>query len=131
MNASVPPTRPASPCALLSERGGCSVYASRPLPCRGYHSLSEPDCRRRLRGEGGDPPTFIALRLIELAALDVLSAGEGAPERAPMEINSLLRRIYSDPSRLARWAAGQPTDEPDLIAWPNAAAHKASNQESG
>jgi hypothetical protein len=111
----------ASPCALLSERGRCSVYGGRPLPCRGYHSLSEPDCRRRLSGEGGDPPTFVVLRLIELAALDVLGAAEAEQDRAPMEINSLLRRIYSDPSRLAQWAEGRPTDEPDLVAWPHGA----------
>jgi hypothetical protein len=111
----------ASPCALLSEAGGCSVYGGRPLPCRGYHSMSEPDCRRRLSGEGGDPPTFVVLRIIELAALDVLSAAEAEHERAPMEINSLLRRIYSDPSRLALWAEGRPTDEPDLAAWPRGA----------
>jgi hypothetical protein len=111
----------ASPCALLAEGGRCSVYDSRPLPCRGYHSLSEPDCRRRLSGEGGDPPTFVILRIIELAALDVLSAAEAARDRAPMEVNGLLRRIYSDPSRLAEWAAGRPTDEPDLIAWPQGA----------
>lgn len=112
----------ASPCALLSEAGGCSVYDSRPLPCRGYHSLSEPDCRRRLSGEGGDPPTFVVLRIIELAALDVLGASEAGQDRAPMEVNTLLRRIYSEPSRLAEWAAGRPTDEPDLVAWPRTGA---------
>ena len=111
----------ASPCALLSEGGRCSVYGSRPLPCRGYYSMSEPDCRRRLSGAGSDPPTFVILRIIELAALDILSAAEADPDRAPMEVNSLLRRIYSDPSRLAQWAAGSPTHEPDLIAWPRVA----------
>ena len=111
----------ASPCALLSDAGACSVYTARPPPCRGYHSLSEPACRRRLSGEGGDPPTFIALRIIELAALDVLGKAEAERDRAPMEINSLLRRIYSDPARLAQWSAGCPTDEPDLIAWPQGA----------
>jgi Putative zinc- or iron-chelating domain len=106
------------PCALLSPQGRCSAYAGRPLPCRGYYSLSEPACRQRLEGEGRDPPTFVAMRLIELAALDAVSADESAEDRAPMELNSLLRRIYSDPDRLAQWAAGQPSDEADLVAWP-------------
>ena len=108
----------ASPCALLSPEGICSVYSQRPLPCRGYFSVSEPACRNRLYGGGADPPTFVTPRLIELAALDVLSAAENEGDRAPMELNSLLRRIYSDPSRVAQWAAAFPTDESDLVAWP-------------
>lgn len=106
------------PCAVLSPEGRCSAYAGRPLPCRGYYSLSEPACRQRLQGEGRDPPTFVAMRLIELAELDTVSAEESVEDRAPMELNSLLRRIYSDPSRLAQWIAGDPTDEVDLVAWP-------------
>lgn len=106
------------PCALLSPEGGCSAYTGRPLPCRGYYSLSEPACRRRLDGQGKDPPTFIAMRIIELAALDVASAEESDEERAPMELNSLLRRIYSDPDRLAQWIGGHPTEEADLVTWP-------------
>jgi Fe-S-cluster containining protein len=106
------------PCALLSPEGQCSAYAGRPLPCRGYYSLSEPACRQRLEGQGRDPPTFVVLRLIELAALETVSAEESEQERAPMELNSLLRRIYSDPGRLAQWVAGQPSDEIDLVAWP-------------
>lgn len=109
---------PASPCALLTPAGACSVYGSRPLPCRGYYSVSEPACRNRLSGHGGDPPTFTVLRIIELAALDVASADESPDERAPAELNSLLRRIYSDPARVAEWAAGRPSEEPDLVAWP-------------
>lgn len=109
---------PKGPCALLSPEGRCSAYTGRPLPCRGYYSLSEPACRQRLEGRGGDPPTFIAMRMIELAALDTVTAEESEEERAPMELNSLLRRIYSDPGRLASWLAGQPSNEADLIAWP-------------
>lgn len=63
----------------------------------------------------------VTLRFIELAALDVLGKAEAERDRAPMEVNSLLRRIYSDPARLAQWSAGCPTDEPDLIAWPQGA----------
>lgn len=107
-----------SPCALLSPEGVCSVYSQRPLPCRGYFSVSEPACRNRLYAGDADPPTFVTPRIIELAALDVLSAAESDGDRAPMELNSLLRRIYSDPSRVAQWAAGRPSDEPDLVAWP-------------
>jgi hypothetical protein len=108
----------ASPCVLLSPDGGCSVYGARPVPCRGYHSLSEAACRSRLHGSGGDPPTFVSLRIVELAALDVLGSDCPPGDRAPMEMNALLRRIYSDPDKLAAWIAGRPADEPDLVEWP-------------
>jgi Fe-S-cluster containining protein len=98
-----------APCALLDDEHGCSVYARRPLPCRGYYSISEPACREHLHGAIRTPPNLAATRIVEYAALDVASE-----KHAPFEINTLLRRIYSDPAKLASWAAGQPTDEPDL-----------------
>jgi len=100
---------PDSPCALL-EREGCSIYSVRPLPCRGYSSLSEAACRARLRDGGADPPNLVATRIVEFAAMDIAEAGR----RPPYEINSLLHRIYSDPAKPRRWAAGDFSDEPDL-----------------
>jgi Fe-S-cluster containining protein len=98
----------ASPCALLDARG-CSVYTARPLPCRGFYSTSEPACNSRLNG-GPDPPNIAATRMVELAAMDVAAAGK----HPPYEVNTLLRRIYSDPAKVGSWAAGRPTEERDL-----------------
>lgn len=102
-----------SPCTLL-DANGCSVYASRPLPCRGYYSISEPACRDRLHRNGKDPPNLAATRVVEFAALEVSSAAK----RPPYEVNTLLHRIYSDPAKIALWACGQATDEADLAVWP-------------
>ena len=98
-----------SPCALLGPEG-CSVYANRPLPCRAYHSTSEPACRARLEGLAGDPPNLAATRVVEFAALDVSSAAK----HPIYEVNTLLKRIYADPAKIAPWAAGEGVDEPDL-----------------
>lgn len=102
-----------SPCALL-DADGCSVYAGRPLPCRGYYSLSETACNDRLNKNGRDPPNLAATRVVEFAALEVSSAGK----RPPDEVNTLLHRIYSDPAKVALWASGRPTDEADLAVKP-------------
>ncbi len=34
-----------TPCALLDDRGRCTVYEVRPLACRGFHSTSVDVCR--------------------------------------------------------------------------------------
>jgi Fe-S-cluster containining protein len=101
-----------SPCVLL-EIEGCAIYASRPLACRGYYSLSEAACRRRLidGADGAIPPTLLAPRVVEFAALEV----SNPLQHPPYEINALLRRIYSDPARIERWRNGEPTSEPDLL----------------
>lgn len=100
---------PEGPCALLCAEG-CSVYASRPLACRAYHSTSEPACRARLHGLAGDPPNLATTRVVEFAALDVARAAKD-----PIyEVNTLLARIYADPDKIARWAAGDAPEEPDL-----------------
>jgi hypothetical protein len=109
-----------SPCVLL-DAGGCSVYESRPLCCRGYYSLSEPACREHLNGRAGDPPNLAAARVIEFAALDT----SGTHQRGPYELNSLLRRIYSSPEKPSAWAAGQATDEADLVVKPSSPVSQA------
>jgi hypothetical protein len=100
-----------SPCVLLDE-DGCSVYSSRPLPCRGYYSLSEPACSQRLNLGGADPANLAAARVVEFAALEI----SGSDRQPPFEVNTLLHRIYADPAKAARWAAGDATDESDLAA---------------
>jgi Fe-S-cluster containining protein len=105
------------PCVLLDANvaaNGCSVYVSRPLPCRGYYSMSEPACNDRLNNGGRDPPNLVATRVVEFAALEVSNAAT----HPPYEVNTLLRRIYSDPAKIALWASGRPTDEPDLAINP-------------
>ncbi len=106
-----------SPCVLLSP-DGCAAYASRPLPCRAYHSISEPACRARLQKLAPDPPNVAATRVVEFAALEVSNAAK----HPVYEVNSLLARIYAEPIKIARWAAGDGADEPDLMMRPRVPA---------
>jgi len=94
---------------VLLDEDGCSVYSSRPLPCRGYYSLSEPACSQRLNLGGADPANLAAARVVEFAALEI----SGSDRQPPFEVNTLLHRIYADPAKAARWAAGDATDESD------------------
>jgi Fe-S-cluster containining protein len=101
-----------SPCALLTP-GGCSVYESRPMPCRSYHSSSEAACRA-CRTDGAPYPKVnsegfaIRAHVIGMLAIKVSRA---YAHSGRYEINALLRRIYSDPTKPAQWAAENPTDE--------------------
>ena len=42
------------PCALLDANGRCSVYAARPLACRGHVSFSREVCEAAYAGTGAD-----------------------------------------------------------------------------
>ncbi|MDP2792775.1 MAG: YkgJ family cysteine cluster protein [Sulfurisoma sp.] len=98
------------PCAFLTEQG-CAVYASRPITCRGYYSLSESACRAFLADKRTPPQNLMATRIVELAVLETAKAFRHSQF---FEINGLMRRIYSDPAKPAQWAAESPTDESDL-----------------
>lgn len=100
-----------APCAFLTGQG-CAIYPVRPIPCRGYHSLSEPACRALLEGRGGPPQNLMATRIVELAVLETARAFRHSKFH---EINRLMRRIYSDPAKPPLWAAETPTAEDDLV----------------
>jgi len=104
-----------TPCALLTDEG-CSVYTSRPMPCRSYHSTSEPACRA-CRSGGAPYPTAAAQSFVtraHLVGMVAIKVSRAYDHTGRYEINALLRRIYADPAKVARWAAGHHTEEPDL-----------------
>lgn len=109
--ASVPTGAGNAPCAFLTDLG-CAIYASRPIPCRGYYSLSEPACRAFLEHAGPPPQNLLTTRIVELAVLETSRAFRHSKF---YEINGLMQRIYSDPAKPAAWAAGNPTEENDLV----------------
>lgn len=49
-----------TPCPFLSEAGACSVYDARPLVCRIFHAMGDPEnCRPgRDQLQYGHPPTY-------------------------------------------------------------------------
>jgi Fe-S-cluster containining protein len=44
------------PCALLDERGRCSIHEVRPLRCRSFHSRSVEPCREAFAGPNEPEP---------------------------------------------------------------------------
>ncbi|MDI3289298.1 YkgJ family cysteine cluster protein [Polyangium sp. 15x6] len=60
------------PCALLDERGYCSVHEARPLRCRAFHSCSADDCRDAFEGRTDALPPRAALLA---RAADAVEAG--------------------------------------------------------
>jgi Fe-S-cluster containining protein len=100
-----------APCALLASAGTCSVYADRPMCCRSYLALSEPACRIYRTQRGRPPEVFRPAVVVDGAVREVTRIFRHARR---YEINALLRRIYSDPSKPALWANDEPTDESDI-----------------
>jgi Fe-S-cluster containining protein len=98
------------PCAMLTEQGGCSVYAARPLTCRGYNALDSESCRRML----DDDQEFVAsneswARECAAEALGFLAAiGDARLPAELLELTSGLHIALSEPNALQRWLAGEP-----------------------
>ncbi len=98
------------PCALLSERGDCSVHAVRPLSCRGYTSFDAGVCRRMLDDDSERVPMHDGLAR-DTAALSLgLLAGIGEAGLGPelLELTSALHIALSEPRSMQRWLAGEP-----------------------
>jgi len=100
-----------TPCAMLASDKTCSAYLNRPLACRSYLALSEPACRSYRDHRGQPPPVFRPAVVVDVAVREVARLYRHSGN---YEVNTLLKRIYADPAKVALWAAEQPTDESDL-----------------
>jgi len=98
------------PCSMLTEHGGCSVYAVRPLTCRGYNALDSESCRRML----DDDQEFVAsneawARECAAESLGFLAAlGDAQLPAELLELTSALHTALSEPNALQRWLSGEP-----------------------
>lgn len=92
-----------SPCALLVN-GLCSVYEARPMACRTFLSFSAPSCAAKLRDSELPAQIFPPGIILYHAVCEVMEMGD---EAWVYEINSLLRRVWSDEGKRKAWAAGQ------------------------
>ena len=98
------------PCALLTERGACAVYAVRPIACRGWNALDSESCRRSL----DDDREFVAsneqwARESAALGLGLLAAvGDAGLPAELLELTSGLHIALSEPNALSRWLAGEP-----------------------
>ncbi|MBX3710425.1 MAG: YkgJ family cysteine cluster protein [Lysobacter sp.] len=105
-------------CALLGADGRCSIYDSRPMSCRAYHSTSRQMCKGRLDGSEPQIAEYTTLPFPSDSAnlysfwtvLGVRNSQYG------FEMNSFLSRILKFDGRLEQWANGVLLDESDMAA---------------
>lgn len=104
------------PCALLVD-GACSIYATRPLACRGYVSLSVESCRRafeQLTDEVLVPPAYANVRSALESALRAALKACGLPA-VSYELTGALAKALADPDSEARWLNGEAVFDADTI----------------
>ncbi|MBB4284635.1 YkgJ family cysteine cluster protein [Roseospira goensis] len=100
-------TRP--PCALLDGAGLCSVYAVRPLKCRGHTSMDLAACEATLATDPtGSVPVYYPRQAIYNAMQAGLLAGAVTARyrQERLELRGALARALAIPDATARWLAG-------------------------
>ena len=105
------------PCPLL-RNGKCSVYAARPLVCRGYNSYNWVTCAQDLKYSRSWRliPHDEAEKDIYSDVLDGLVTGlkeEGLPSE-PLELIAALQIALNHPDAGNRWLAGDSIFEPTI-----------------
>lgn len=101
------------PCPLLDEeRGHCTAYEVRPMPCRGYHSLDAAECERACREPKRErqnipmnAPRYFASR--SLADGLVQAFVEAGLDARPLPIATALESALNDASAAERWSRGE------------------------
>jgi Fe-S-cluster containining protein len=96
------------PCPLLVD-GACSIYAARPLACRGFVSYSVAECRQAFE-DGTDAVQMPAPYANVRSALE--SALRAALKRVAYahesyELDTALERVLERPDAEAAWLAGE------------------------
>lgn len=100
---------PTSPCPLLIG-GACSVYAVRPLTCRGFNSYNATQCELKIRyGVSSTIGGYAHPQKITQAALDGLRLGILEQGLAPdvLELRLALKIAFIVEGAGERWLAGE------------------------
>lgn len=95
-------------CPMIAEHK-CSIYAVRPVACRGFFSLSLDACRAVFAGEGEDIPSWrigMMLRAIHERCLAAAMKARGLHHGA-FEMTEGLTIAFGQPDAQARWLAGE------------------------
>lgn len=91
-----------SPCSMLID-DKCSVYAVRPISCRGYLSSSVQECKQRFDGTSTMVSGFAQARFVELVVNELYEA-DGVDLK--FEINSILKILFEDNALRSKWMSG-------------------------
>jgi hypothetical protein len=111
-------------CPFLGSNGACTIYAVRPLRCRGLHSIDVDFCiachddldgmRKRL--EAGElKPVYLETpeRIFDSALAGVLKAlGKAAPKAVvSLELSASVAALLANPKQGERWLLGARPDK--------------------
>jgi Fe-S-cluster containining protein len=102
------------PCPLLVDHR-CSVYAVRPLTCRGANSRNARQCERFLKQRGDvDIPAYTPQHRMTTFVLDGMREGlaEAGLKGDLLELMPALRIALEVPDAVNRWLAGEPVFGP-------------------
>ena len=105
-----------APCPLLVD-GACSIYAERPLSCRGFASFSDTACRDAFEGGGGEvyvPPPYANVRSALESALRAALKACGLPA-VSYELTGALATALDTADAEARWLRGEAVFDPAVI----------------
>jgi len=100
-------------CPLLGENTRrCTVYAARPLTCRGMHSLSRAACEANdpAPGKMGPIPQYASHKSI-VRSISVgmqLALAEHGVTVSELEMVEALRLVLAEPKLIERWMNGEP-----------------------
>jgi hypothetical protein len=98
-------------CRFLDSCGACSVYAVRPLACRGASSLDAADCRAALAGDEDDG--VVQMNMLQRALYDeARHALGGALERLgldarPRDVSAMTAVFLGDAGVVGDYLAGR------------------------
>jgi Fe-S-cluster containining protein len=100
------------PCGLLTADGCCSVYAIRPMTCRGFHSFSKSACQTSHEGHTPGPTAALdePLHMLVAAMQEGIERGlaEHGFESGWVELNEALLHALDLPTPLASWLHKEP-----------------------
>lgn len=97
-------------CAMLIE-GKCSVYAARPLSCRGHHSLDVEVCKKTHENVHSDAeaPRYLERKEISdtYMILQLKANRQAGLDPLMYEMHAALATAIKRPSAFKRWKAGK------------------------
>ena len=105
-----PLTYPMPPCAFLGEDGACTIYAARPLACRGHHSFDVEACRQvfETKKDVPTPKRETLVMLGDSAARGLRDAlSELRLDGGTYELNQALDIALREPEADVRWRNGE------------------------
>jgi Fe-S-cluster containining protein len=104
-------------CAMLLD-GKCSVYAARPIACRGHHSADVAVCKEthdNVHSDALAPKDYqreVAFRAFDHAQL--LANYQASVDTTKYELHAALCTALSNPTSFKRWKAGK-SAFPDVV----------------